>query len=505
MKFKRGLLNITIGLAAQMGVLILGIIIPRLFIMNYGSEVNGLLNSITQMYSYLALMEAGIGQACVNALYKPIVKNQEEYVSAIVNAANMRYRRSSVYYLLGICSMAILYPMMIQSGLDKRYVGLVIFFMGAGNVINFYFSMAIKQLMVAEGKTYIITNISFFIHIIRYVIQIAFIYAGFDILRLQIAVCLVASLQCLILRGYFHKNYRWFRKDEPPAMDELKQSTAFLIHQISSLVFANTDTIILTFFVGLYSVSVYSVYNMVMTAVNVLCDTLNNGLSFLLGQIYHEDRPYYIKLHYAYHTFYTTFMFAIITVCYVLFMPFIRFYTLGADINYEYRYLPLMFCVIQLLSSTRAVSNNLIKIAGHTGKTVCRSLTEAAVNIAVSLFAVRRWGMYGVLAGTIVALLYRANDIILYAEHKLMKRPPGNIYMPVVVNGLIFCMFVLLRETLDVSIGSFTGFLCYGFIYTVAILSIYFAVICLLFRRDRNFVWQEIRKRLGKGCVKKGR
>ena len=58
MSRKRNSMNNFIwGILGNIITSIVAIIIPRLFIVNYGSEVNGLLSSIRQIYVYLALLE----------------------------------------------------------------------------------------------------------------------------------------------------------------------------------------------------------------------------------------------------------------------------------------------------------------------------------------------------------------------------------------------------------------------------------------------------------------
>lgn len=66
--------NLFWGIASELLTIVLGIIVPRLILTSYGSEVNGLLGSVTQIYSYIALLEAGIGTATVQALYKTVGK-----------------------------------------------------------------------------------------------------------------------------------------------------------------------------------------------------------------------------------------------------------------------------------------------------------------------------------------------------------------------------------------------------------------------------------------------
>ena len=64
--------NTLFGFGGQALLLILGIVIPRIMITSYGSDINGLLTTISQIFTYMALLEAGIGQAARNALMEPL-------------------------------------------------------------------------------------------------------------------------------------------------------------------------------------------------------------------------------------------------------------------------------------------------------------------------------------------------------------------------------------------------------------------------------------------------
>lgn len=72
MNRKKFIRNIGTGFVGQLIIIILGLIVPRIMITSYGSDKNGLLSTISQIFAYMALLEAGIGQAARNALYKPI-------------------------------------------------------------------------------------------------------------------------------------------------------------------------------------------------------------------------------------------------------------------------------------------------------------------------------------------------------------------------------------------------------------------------------------------------
>ena len=62
----------------------------------------------------------------------------------------------------------------------------------------------------------------------------------------------------------------------------------------------------------------------------------------------------------------------------------------------------------------------MVSHAGHF-KTEWRSVIEATINITVSVLMIPKFGIYGALMGTIAALLYRTNVLILYAYKYLIK------------------------------------------------------------------------------------
>ena len=67
MRSKKAILNIISSLLLQVTTLICGFIVPKIIIEKFGSNVNGLVSSITQFLAYITLLEAGIGPVIKSA------------------------------------------------------------------------------------------------------------------------------------------------------------------------------------------------------------------------------------------------------------------------------------------------------------------------------------------------------------------------------------------------------------------------------------------------------
>ena len=78
----------------QIITMISGFIIPKIMLVYFGSEVNGIVTSITQFIAYLTLLEAGLSGATVFSLYKPIAAGDTDAVNRILVAAKNLYYRS---------------------------------------------------------------------------------------------------------------------------------------------------------------------------------------------------------------------------------------------------------------------------------------------------------------------------------------------------------------------------------------------------------------------------
>ena len=71
---KKLLLNTCTGILKQIITVICGFILPRYFLLYYGSSVNGLISSINNFLSFITLLDLGVGAVVQANLYKPLAE-----------------------------------------------------------------------------------------------------------------------------------------------------------------------------------------------------------------------------------------------------------------------------------------------------------------------------------------------------------------------------------------------------------------------------------------------
>ena len=482
---RKGILNIFTAFFSQILIIITGIVIPKLILSYYGSETNGLINSVVQILNYFSLFEAGVGIASLQALYKPVSQDNKDGISRIMVATHNFYKKAGMLYVIAVVALAFVYPVFVETSISYFVIFLIIIFSGLGNSINFIYQGKYKILMQAEGYSYVINVITTIIQIAICAVRIVLISAGFDIITVQFSYFLICILQMLIYHWYIYKNYGWLNFKLEPDNKAISQKSATLIHQVSSLIFNSTDVLLLTLLTrDLKVVSVYTVYNMIVSMISTLINQINSGFDFKLGQMYNTETKKYILYFDIIDMLNMILAFTAISITYIFIVPFIRLYTAGiTDTNYINSSYSLLFIMAPLLSAIRIPVNNMLSYAGHFKKTQWRSVIEATINITVSVLMIPKFGIYGALMGTIAALLYRTNDLILYAYKYLIKEKPFRTYKRIISGLVVFILIILFVDNNVYSTSYFT-MLYYCFIYGIPLLIIYTIVECIVSRKE---------------------
>lgn len=478
--------NLIWGIVGNIVTAAVAIIIPRLFIVNYGSEINGLLASIRQVYVYLALLEVGIGDASVVALYAPIGKKDYNAANRILSATNYYYKKIGVIYGICVLVLGAVYPLLLNITIPYGVCFGVIVLQGSGSVISYLVQGKYNMLLRVDNRNYVTTNLGTVTSVATDATRIFLLLHGRSIIAVQTTYLVFNLIKMLYVSGYMKKNYKWIDLSVKPNFEAISQRSAVFVHQISSLVFSHTDVLILTFVCGLKTVSVYSMYATIYGMLDNIISIISNSVQSALGQIFHIDRKRYLEIQDAFETYYLAIVFSLFAIATIFILPFMKLYTNGADINYIDKKLPILFLIYQLLSYGRVSSNNIIGFAGAFKDTQWRAILETVLNLVVSFVCVFKFGIYGVLMGTIVAVFYRANDIIIFANRKILKRSAWPTYRRWFTNTVLFIIIVAFFTKMSLNVNTIVGLIINGIWVSIIILIMFFVVTSVIEKESRR-------------------
>lgn len=462
--------NVVFGFGGQFIIIVLGIIIPRILIVSYGSDVNGLISTVAQVFTYMSLLEAGIGQAARNALYGPIIRNDHDGTSYVASMARRYFRKVTLYYAIGVLILSFALPFILKSEVDKLTIFFVVLFEGMAGVVSFYYIETQTMILAADGRGYVNNAVGVVDKTIGYIVKIVMAFLGINIAVFQFAYFLVTIAKVLFYRAYFRRTYPWLDYSRASSEDKLPDRNSYVVTEITWTIFSSTDTIVLSTLLSTQLASVYVVYNMVFSNLSVLMNSLYNSVNYTLGQTYNDDIERYKRIHDTYNSVFVGGMTILMCISYVLILPFVRLYTSGvSDTNYIYPALPVLFCLVQMLSWSRYVSGNLIGVAGHIKKTVWVNITEASINIVLSIVLALHFGIVGVLIATVCALPLKAIYCNIMADKIILQRSMSATVKIIGGNFLFFFCIVIAEKFINLSIDNFLIFITYAILITVII------------------------------------
>ena len=156
MRSKSALKNILANLILQITAAISGLILPRFFIIAYGSTMNGMIVSVTQFISYMALVEAGVSAASIVGLYKPLADNNVVEINRILSATKRFYYRSGIFYIALLVILVAAYPLLVKNQIDEGLTRFMIIILASSNIVDYFFLGKYKVLLMANQKGYVI-------------------------------------------------------------------------------------------------------------------------------------------------------------------------------------------------------------------------------------------------------------------------------------------------------------------------------------------------------------
>ena len=424
MRTKKVLYNIGSNLILQLIVIIYGFWVPKIIISFFGSNVNGLVASISQFLAYISLLESGFGPVVKAALYKPIASKDNKTICNILKASEIFFKKLAIIFIIYIGILCILYPLFVSNEFEFIYTTLLIIIIGLSTFAEYYFGMTYKLYLQAEQKTYIIS----LIQIITYILSATLIFilaklnASIQVIKLASSIAFV--IRPILQNYYVKKKYNICFKNNDNKY-KLKQKFDGLAQHIAAVIHDNTDITILTIFTNLTEVSVYSVYYLVIRGLKLLILSFTNGIDATFGDMFARNEKENLNRKFSiYEVLYNSLSTIVFTCAIVLITPFITVYTKGiTDTNYIRYSFGTLIVISEFIWAIRLPYSSLTLAAGHFKETQIGAWIECVSNILISVILVSKYGIIGVTIGTIIAMTLRTMEFVYHTNKYILNRP----------------------------------------------------------------------------------
>ena len=488
-------INTIVSLINQITIIVCGFILPRMFLVSYGSAVNGLQASITQFLGFIALCELGVGAVVKSTLYKPLAQKNEEEISEIFCSSERFFRKLGWILLFYTIALFLFYPFLAENEFSFLYTASLIVIISISLLAQYFFGMTYRLLLSADQLDFIPVGLHIIALVLNTTVCVVLMKGGFGIhlVKFVSAIFFVAQPICLAI--YVHKHYKINHKLKLTT-EPIKQKWNGLAQHLASFVLFGTPVAILTIFTSLKEVSVYTVYNLVTNGIKQFVMALTTGTQAAFGNMLANNETdnlnkAFTKFEWIMHTM-TTLLFGLTGI---LIVPFVTVYTKGiTDVNYIVPFFAYLFTIGFALHSIRLPYNTMILAAGHYKETQASAIIEMSINLILSIVLVFNYGLIGVAIGMLVALAYRTVYFAWYLSENIMNRNLKYFIKHIFVDTLIILLMIITGyfQMKDVS---YLAWFILAVKTSVICVVISFAVNLIFYRNEMYSVFQWIKQK----------
>ena len=409
-RVQKSMYNMITGVIGQCIVLITGFVVRTVFIYSLGSTYLGVSGLFGNILNILSFAELGIGQAIIFSLYKPIAEQDENKIAGLMELYKKVYHILFwVVLILGLLILPIL-PFIITD-IDAIPHIRIIYIMYVFNSASSYLFIYKNAFLTANQQNYISTLISYFFLFGTAIVQIACL-VFFKNYLLYLGIQIFSTiLNNIVVARKVDKMYPFLkRKDIVGLPDEelntiKKNVKALIIYKIGTLSLNSTDNIIISKFVGIVTVGLYSNYTLLTTAVTGFLSTVFNNLTASIGNLNaseNKERQYFMFKVINLATFW---LYGVVAICiYNLIDIFIGECWIGN----EYVLTKTSTFIIAFnvyIAGMLFAPFNYRQTMGLFVEGKMRPIISAIENIVVSIILGKYFGLAGVLWGTAITRL----------------------------------------------------------------------------------------------------
>ncbi len=489
-------LNVATSLAAQLAITVSGFILPNFFIRYYGSEVNGLISSITQFLAIVSLCDLGVGAVVQAALYKPIADKDDLEISRIYKSSVNFFNKVAIILLIYMVALMVIFPNIIDNSFSPLYTGILIFSVTISMLAQYFFAITDKLMLNAAQLSFIQRIVSIISTVLNIIFSVFLMMAGASIQAVKLASSAVFLLQPVVFKFAVHRN---FNIDKSVALDgePIKQKWNGLAQHIATVVLENTPTLLLTVFSTLTNVSVYAVYHLVTNGLKLVFTTVTDNMKSLLGDMYARKEMKLLDMTFSEFEWliHTLVSFAY-SLAAVLIVPFVRVYTAGVtDADYIVPSFGYLLCLAFAIYVVRLPYTQMVSAVGHFKQTQISAIIEVILNLVISSITIINFGLIGVALGMAVAMIYRTVYFVWYLSKNVLYRKMTIFWRQILID--ILYVTIVFISTQWIEMGAVTYLDWFIMAVKVGIIALVEAIIInLIFEKDnlKNIV-KILRKR----------
>jgi O-antigen/teichoic acid export membrane protein len=407
---KNAILASAAGVVEQLVAIISVFVFRTVFLWVLSKEYLGIEGLFTNILQLFSLAELGIGSAILFRMYKPFADKDVDKIRSYVQFyKNVYHGIAGVILLVALCLYPFINSIVNASdvpgdvNLQTVYVLFVL-----QNIVGYVF--AYKQAVISANQTgYLISIFNTVVTVSVFGIKIVLLLIMHNYEAVLLGGVIATVLINVLFSTWISSKYKeFFKKNVKLPKEEkvaiLKETSGLMCHKIGYIVLTGTDNIVLSKFVNLAAVGIYTNYATITTSVMNLLNRLLSSFvptigNFIVTYGKESAEDLYKKLQFV-----NMWLASFCAVClYILLNPFIEVWL--DDSFLLSKVTVIVLCSQFYIKGSQMMSNSFIYGAGLFARDRIRPLIESVMNLVISIVLAKEIGIAGVFIGTCISSL----------------------------------------------------------------------------------------------------
>lgn len=482
--------NLIIGVFGQIFSQVLSFTSRTVFLYYLGVTYLGVSGLFSNIFSILSIAELGIGSAIIFSLYKPLAENDYKKISALMNLYSKAYTIVGlIIFAAGLSLTPFLDYIVKERSLIKDFSLIYLLYL-LNTVITYFFSYK-RALFNADQKNYVnVLNENLFSLLMKISQILVLIIARNFILfiLIQIAFTFMANYSIYIKADKLY-SYLKLNKKLKLSKDELsmikKSISALFLLKIGAVVVNSTDNLLISSFLGIKWVGVYSNYYLIISLIQAFISQVHNSITSSIGNLINKEckeksLDVFNKLLFLNFLIYGFTCIGLFN----LLNPFIKLW-IGDKFLLSDAVVFLIVLNFFIMGMRRVlwVYNNAL---GLFYQFRYMPFIEVIINLIMSILLLKKFGIAGIFLGTIISTLatyFIAEPYILYTQY--FKKNLMNYFKRYFTYSgiLVFTAITSYTITSSINSNSWSGFV-FKFLSTIISVLVFFI---FFFYRTNDF------------------
>lgn len=401
--------NVTCSFLSSFFSIVIGLVAQNLFLRILNTEYLGLNGLFDNILSMLSIVELGIGTAIIYNLYKPIVEKNKEQVKSLM----LFYKKAYNIITIIIFTLGILVIPFLRNIVGKVEIEInisLVYFLFLLNIVASYILSYKRSLLYASKKNYIVNLVHIGYLIVANTSQLSLLYTTKNYYIYLIVKILMTLMENFVISIMVNNQFKYLSLKDAKPLDKktendiLKKVKALFFHKVGGFIVLGTDNIIISKYLGIIVVGLYSNYYLIINSVVKLFSQMIISLTPSVGHLLVENNSNNNYSAFKKIRFMTFWIDTFVSISVLVIMQ--SFICIWIGKKYLLDNIVLFVLVFNCFQSLFKNSFGVFKdAAGIYYEDRFVPLFEAFINIVVSIVLCKLIGLPGVFIGTISSSL----------------------------------------------------------------------------------------------------